>query len=106
MSQPSAEGFGPLSYQVTLPLSGQTLQLVAGLIRAHRQRLRSRWRKAGPAQQALVVLAVLRDDPRLTHLGAGMGVSASTVRRWVLEVITLLAVRAARLNRVLRRQAA
>ncbi|WP_318306105.1 transposase family protein [Amycolatopsis solani] len=106
MSQQPAEGFEPISYQVTLPLSSSTLQMVAGLIRSHRCRLRSRWRKATPAEQALVVLAVLRHDPRLAHLGAGMGVSASTVRRWVLEVIALLAARAARLNRVLRRLAA
>ncbi|WIV52523.1 transposase family protein [Amycolatopsis nalaikhensis] len=106
MSQQPAEGFEPISYQVVLPLSQSTLQMLAGLIRTHRRRLRSRWRKAGPADQALVVLAVLRDDQRLAHLGGGMGVSASTVRRWVLEAITLLAARATRLNRVLRRQAA
>ncbi|MBE1494643.1 hypothetical protein H4696_001743 [Amycolatopsis lexingtonensis] len=105
MSQQPAEGFDPISYQVVLPLSQPTLQMLAELIRAHRRQLRSRWRKADPAGQALVVLAVLRDDPRLAHLGAGMGVSASTVRRWVLEAITLLAARATRLNRVLRRQA-
>jgi len=106
VSQQPAEGFEPISYQVVLPLSQPTLRMLAGLIRAHRRQLRSRWRKAGPAEQALVVLAVLRDDPRLAHLGRGMGVSASTVRRWVLEAITLLAARATRLNRVLRRQAA
>ncbi|WP_206796626.1 transposase family protein, partial [Amycolatopsis sp. MtRt-6] len=105
MSQPPAEGFEPLSYQVVLPISQATLQMLAGLIRAHRARLRSRWCKATPARQALVVLAVLRHDPRLAHLGAGMGVSAATVRRWVLEAISLLAARATRLNRVLRRQA-
>ena len=103
MSQSPAEGFGPLSYQVTLPLSRQTLGMVAELIRAHRARLRSRWRKAGPAGQALVVLAVLRHDPRLAHVAGGQGVSAATVRRWVLEVIALLATRAPRLGRVLRR---
>ncbi|WP_370968482.1 transposase family protein [Amycolatopsis sp. cg9] len=102
MSQSPAEGFGSLFYQVTLPLSRQTLQLTAELIRTHRRRRRSRWRKATPAGQALVVLAVLRHDPRLAHIGAGHGVSAATVRRWVLEVIALLAARAARLDRVLR----
>jgi hypothetical protein len=106
VSQQPAEGFEPISYQVTLSLSRPTLQMLADLIRAHRRQLRSRWRKATPAEQALVVLAVLRDDPRLAHLGAGMGVSASTVRRWVLEAVSLLAARATRLNRVLRRQAA
>ncbi|MFB9691400.1 transposase family protein [Amycolatopsis plumensis] len=105
MSQSPAEGFGPISYQVTLPLSRQTLSMVADLIRTRRRRLRSRWRKATPAGQALVVLAVLRHDQRLAHIGAGQGVSAATVRRWVLEVITLLAARAARLDRVLHRLA-
>jgi hypothetical protein len=100
VSQQPAEGFDPISYQVTLPLSRQTLTMVAELIRAHRRRLRSRWRKACPAGQAL---AVLRHDPRLADIGAGQRISASTVRRWVLEVIALLAARAARLGRALRR---
>ncbi|MDQ7804818.1 transposase family protein [Amycolatopsis sp. A133] len=106
MSQQPTEGFEAISYQVTLPLSRRTLQMVADLIRAHRARLRSRWRKASPAEQALVVLAVLRHDQRLADIGGGNGVSASTVRRWVLEVIALLAARASRLGRVLRRLAA
>ncbi|MCR6490690.1 transposase family protein [Amycolatopsis sp. OK19-0408] len=55
MSQSPAEGFGPLSYQVTLPLSRQTLQLVAELIRTHRSRLRSRWRKADPRREQVVL---------------------------------------------------
>ncbi|MGH9058916.1 MAG: transposase family protein [Acidimicrobiales bacterium] len=80
--------------------------MVADLIRGHRGRLRSRWRKASPAGQALIVLAVLRHDPRPAHIGAAHDVSASTVRRWVLEVIGLLAARARRLNRVLRHLAA
>ncbi|MEQ0558972.1 transposase family protein [Amycolatopsis sp. NEAU-NG30] len=105
MSQQPAEGFEALSYQVVLPLSRSTLRMLAELIGAHRRRLRSRWRKATPAGQALVVLAVLRHDPRLAHLGAGMGVSAATVRRWVLEAIALLAARATHLHRVLRRHA-
>ncbi|WP_205661000.1 transposase family protein [Amycolatopsis vastitatis] len=77
--------------------------MVADLIRTHRRQVRSRWRKATPAEQALVVLAVLRHDQRLADIGGGHGVSASTVRRWVLEVIGLLAARARRLDRVLRR---
>lgn len=80
--------------------------MVADLIRTRRRQLRSRWRKAGPARQALVVLAVLRHDQRLAHIGGGHGVSAATVRRWVLEVIGLLAARARRLGRVLQQLAA
>lgn len=103
MSQQPAEGFGPISYQVTLPVSRQTLGMVAELIRARRRRMRSRWRKATPDRQALVVLAVLRHDQRLADIGGGNGVSAATVRRWVLEVVALLAARAQRLGRVLHR---
>ena len=46
---------------------------------------------------------MLRHDPRLADIGSGQGVSASTVRRWLLEVIALLAARATRLGRVLRK---
>lgn len=45
----------------------------------------------------------LRHDKRLADLAGGNGVSASTIRRWVLEVIELLDARAPRLNRVLAR---
>ncbi|MEU7789777.1 hypothetical protein [Amycolatopsis sp. NPDC049159] len=71
-------------------LPRQTLTMVAELIRRHRGRLRSRWRKATPAGQARVVL---RHDPRRADLGGGTGVSASTMRPWVLKVIALLAAR-------------
>jgi hypothetical protein len=47
------------------------------------------------------VLAVLRHDQRLTDMAGGNAISASTVRRWVQEVIEGLARRAARLDRVL-----
>jgi hypothetical protein len=49
----------------------------------------------------VIVLAVLRHDQRLADMAGGNGVSASTVRRWVLEVIALLAARAPRLQRAL-----
>lgn len=87
-------------------MSAPTISWLAGLIRAHRARIGSRWRKATPAQQAVVVLAMLRKDERLHDLAAPNGISPATLRRWLLEVITLLAGRAPRLNRVLRRLAA
>ncbi|MGW2255285.1 hypothetical protein ACWCXH_34655 [Kitasatospora sp. NPDC001660] len=45
------------------------------------------------------MLAHLRNDGRLADLAGGNAVSASTVRRWVLEVIDLLAARSPRLDR-------
>lgn len=90
-----------LVYSVRLPLSSQTVNHVAGLIRAHRKTIRSRWRKLDAGQIALIVLAHLRNDERLADLAGGNAVSASTVRRWVLEVIGLLAARSPRLDRAL-----
>jgi hypothetical protein len=61
----------------------------------------SRWRKLPPGRIAVIVLAVLRHDQRLADMAGGSGVSPSTIRRWVLEVIDLLAAKAPRLDRVL-----
>ncbi|MCX5315662.1 transposase family protein [Streptomyces sp. NBC_00154] len=52
-----------------------------------------------PGDQALIVLAVLRHDQRLADMAGGNDVSASTVRRWVQEVVELLAARSPRLDR-------
>ena len=90
-----------LVYQCRLPLSTTTLNYVADLIRARRTKLGTRWRKADAGRQALIVLAHLRHDQRLSDPAGGNGVSASTVRRWVLEVVKLLAAQAPRLERAL-----
>lgn len=96
-----AGGDTSLVYSVRLPLSSQTVNYVAGLIRAHRKAIRSRWRKLDAGQIAVITLAHLRNDERLADLAGGNAVSASTVRRWVLEVINLLAARSPRLDRAL-----
>ncbi|WP_370933256.1 transposase family protein [Amycolatopsis sp. cg13] len=84
-------------------MSKQTVAMAGDLIRKHRRRVGSRWRKASPGRQALLALAVLRHDQRLQDLAGGNGISASTLRRWVLELVSLLAARAPRLGRVLDR---
>lgn len=56
-----------------------------------------------PGNFALIVLAHLRHDQRLADLAGGNNGSASTVRRWVLEVTDLLAARAPRLDRALKK---
>jgi hypothetical protein len=96
-----AEGAPVPIYRVQLPLSSQVLTFVADLIRAHLKAIGSRWRKLPPGRQALLVLAHLRHDQRLADLAGANGVSKSTLRRWVLEVIGLLAARAPRLDRAL-----
>ncbi|MGC9535599.1 hypothetical protein [Streptomyces sp. UG1] len=56
-----------------------------------------------PGNQAVIVLAVLRHDQRLADMAGGNNVSASTVRRWLQEVVELLAARAPRLDRALKK---
>ncbi|WP_258308642.1 transposase family protein [Streptomyces sp. NWU339] len=77
--------------------------MVAGLVRAHLKKIGSRWRKLPPGRIALIVLAVLRHDQRLADIAGAYQVSVSTVRRWLLEVIHLLATRAERLDRALKK---
>lgn len=98
-----AEGPQDVVYQVRLPLSKRTIDLVAGLIRRRRNQLGTRWRKLTPGAQAVVLLAVLRHDQRLADMAGGNHVSASTVRRWVLEVLTPLSARAPRLDPALKK---
>jgi hypothetical protein len=84
-------------------VSKRTIALVAGLIRGRRKQLGTRRRKVTPGTQAIIVLAVLRHNQRLLDMVGGNDVSASTVRRWVLEVLGLLAARAPRLDRALKK---
>lgn len=46
-----------LLYQAALPLSTRTLHYAAGLIRAHRKAIGSRWGAIHPGAQALLTLA-------------------------------------------------
>lgn len=92
-------------YQCSLSLSTATLNRVAEAIRVHRKRIRSRWRKLPDGKAALIVLAVLRHDQRLAEVAGANNVSASTVHRWVREVVTGLAQQAARLPRALSKAA-
>ena len=61
----------------------------------------SRWRKLPAGKITVIVLAVLRHDQRLADMAGGNDVSPGTVRRWVREVLRLLAARAPRLDRAL-----
>ncbi|MFF4315790.1 transposase family protein [Streptomyces sp. NPDC001507] len=98
-----AEGTEEFVYRCRLPLSSAALDLVSGLVRGHLKKIHSRWRKLPPGRIALIVLAALRHDQRLSDIGGGNGISASTVRRWLLEVIELLSARAPRLDRALKK---
>src|SRR5262249_8573114 len=83
-------------YRASLPLSRQTLNFAAGIIRRHRISIGSLWRKLHPGQQALLVLVYLRKGETFASLAAGFGVGTATAWRYVEETVALLAARAPR----------
>ena len=82
-----------LFYRAALPLSRRTLTFTATIIRRHRKQIGSRWRKLGPGQQALLVLAYLRKGETFAELGAGFGISTATAWWYVTLCREALLVR-------------
>jgi len=89
-----------LFYRAALPLSSQTLTYTAAVIRRHRKKIGSPWRRLSPAQQALLVLAYLRKGETYAELAAGSGVGTATAWRYV-ETVALLAARSPKLRQAL-----
>ena len=87
-----------LFYPAGLPLSRQTLTYTARIIRRHRTQVGSPWRKLGPGQQALLVLAYLRKGETFAELAAGFGVGTATAWRYAAETVALLAARSANVS--------
>jgi hypothetical protein len=97
------EGPDGLVYTARLPLSSATLNYLATLIRGRLKKIDSRWRALPAGKIAGIVLAVLRCDQRPGDLAGGNGVHRTTVTRWVREAVGLLAARAPRLDRALKK---
>ena len=91
-----------LVYPAALPLSSRTVVFTAGLIRRHRVRIGSPWRKLNPSEQALLVLAYLRKGETFADLAAGFAVGTTTAWRYVNETVELLAARAPKLRQAVR----
>ncbi len=72
-------------------MSNHTLIRLAELIRTRHAERRSRWRKLDSAQQALLVLAHLRNGDTYARLAAGFAVGTTTAWRYVREAVDLLA---------------
>jgi hypothetical protein len=96
------QGLLLLFYRAALPLSRQSLNYTAGLIRRHRAKIRSNGRVLNPAQQALLVLVYLRNGDTFTELAAAFAVSTATAWRYGNETVDLLAARSPRLDQALR----
>jgi hypothetical protein len=63
-----------VTYPGTLAVSTAHLNRVADLLRAHRNRIRSPWRRLSCGQQALLVLAHLRNGDTYARLAEGFAV--------------------------------
>ena len=79
------------------------MNYLAGLRRGRLKKIASRWRALPAGKIAGIVLAVLRCDQRPGELAGGNGVHRTTVSRWAREVVGLLAARAPRLDRALKK---
>ncbi|MEE1799677.1 hypothetical protein PUR57_13515 [Streptomyces sp. JV176] len=92
-----------LVHTARLPLSSATLDWLADLIRGHLKKIGSRWRALPAGRIAGIVLAVLRCDQRPGNPAGGNGIPRTTVTRCVRKVVGLLAARAPRLDRALKK---
>lgn len=90
-----------LTYPASIPLSTRSLVHLSDLLRSHRQQLGSRWRRLNAGQQALLVLAHLRNGDTYTRLAAGFGVGIATVYRYIREATKLLADQAPSLQQAI-----
>ena len=91
-----------LFYRAALPLSRTTLAYLAGVVRRHRKKIGSCWRKLNCGRQALLVLAHLRNGETFAALAAGFGIGTATAWRYVQETVALLAAGAPKLDAALR----
>ena len=76
-----------LFYRASLPLSRQTLNFAAGIIRRHRNSIGSLWRKLNPGSRPSLVLVYLRKGETFASLAAGFGVGTATAWRYVEETV-------------------
>jgi hypothetical protein len=83
-----------LTYPATIPLSRRSLTHLADLLRAHRARRGTRYRRLSAGRQALLVLAHLRNGDTPARLAAGFAVSPTTAWRYIREAVDLLAATA------------
>ncbi|XVQ06912.1 transposase family protein [Spirillospora sp. CA-255316] len=91
-----------LFYRAALDLSRSTQMFVADLIRRHRRRIGSRWRRLSAGRRALLVLVHLRRNETFAHLAEAFDVGIATAHRYVTEVVELLAELAPDLREALR----
>src|SRR5512144_1840958 len=86
----------PVTYSAVLPVAGETVLFVSGLLAAERRRRGPRpWRRAlGCYRQAVLVLRWFLDATRLAQLAADNRIGVSTAYRYLHEGVDALAAAA------------
>jgi hypothetical protein len=69
-------------------LPRSTLTYLAGVVRGHRKRIGSCWRKLNPGQQALLVPAHLGKGETFTGPAAGFGMGTTTAWRYRMKTLS------------------
>jgi len=77
-----------------MTVSNRALIMLADVLRAHRTKLRTRWRRLDAGQQALLTVAHLRKGETYADLACGFQIGTSTVYRYLREALELLAAMA------------
>ncbi|WP_258044557.1 hypothetical protein [Streptomyces sp. SM11] len=104
VNEPAGDTGFPV-HQCRLPVSRRTNEYCTDLLSRHLKTIGSRWRVLPPGRIVVIVLALLRHDQRIADMVGGNAVGDTTVRRWRDELISLLAARAPRLDRALKKVA-
>ncbi|MFD9243224.1 transposase family protein [Streptomyces sp. NPDC059556] len=87
----SSEEPRPVPYRAAVDVPHEPVEHVSRLIYPPRRERRSRWRKPGCFQQALLALVHLRKNETLPALAAGFGISTATSWRCADEILDVLA---------------
>ncbi len=74
-----------------LDVPHELVEHVAWLLHEHRRKRKTRWRRLGCFEQALLALVHLRRNETFSQLGAGFGISESPAWRYVDETLDVLA---------------
>lgn len=82
-----------LSYPSGLTVSSRALGVLSDVLRSHRNKRRTRWRKLPAGRQALLVVAYLRKGETYADLACGFKIGTSTVYRYIREALDLLAAK-------------
>ena len=88
-----------LSYPSSMSVSSRALNMLAEALGHERRARRTRWRRLDAGQQALLVLAYLRQGETYTDLAGGFGIGLATVFRYIREALDVLAATATPLTK-------